>query len=78
MNVNPFSNPMATLPVFVYYQYVTPGIPQDPFYARAWAGALTLILIVMGLNADRSTHRVEIRPQVRPLTRKTQENVQAH
>lgn len=51
MNVNPFSNPMATLPVFVYYQYVTPGTPQDPFYARAWAGALTLILIVMGLNA---------------------------
>ena len=51
MNANPFSNPMATLPVFVYYQYVTPGIPQDPFYARAWAGALTLILIVMGLNA---------------------------
>ena len=51
MNVNPLSNPMATLPVFVYYQYVTPGIPQDPFYARAWAGALTLILIVMGLNA---------------------------
>lgn len=51
MNTNPFSNPMATIPVFVYYQYVTPGIPQDPFYARAWAGALTLILIVMGLNA---------------------------
>ena len=51
MNTNPFSDPMATLPVFVYYQYVTPGIPQDPFYARAWAGALTLILIVMGLNA---------------------------
>lgn len=51
MNLNPLSNPMATLPVFVYYQYVTPGIPQDPFYARAWAGALTLILIVMGLNA---------------------------
>lgn len=51
MNVNPLANPMATLPVFVYYQYVTPGVPQDPFYARAWAGALTLILIVMGLNA---------------------------
>ena len=51
LNINPFSDPMATLPVFVYYQYVTPGIPQDPFYARAWAGALTLILIVMGLNA---------------------------
>lgn len=51
LNVNPFADPMATLPVFVYYQYITPGVPQDPFYARAWAGALTLILIVMGLNA---------------------------
>ncbi len=50
VNANPLDNPMATLPVFVYYQYVTPGIPQDPFYARAWAGALTLILIVMVLN----------------------------
>ncbi len=51
MNINPFADPMATLPVFVYYQYMTPGVPQDPFYARAWAGALVLILIVMGLNA---------------------------
>lgn len=50
LNANPFSEPMATLPVFVYYQYVTPGIPQDPYIARAWAGALTLILIVMLLN----------------------------
>lgn len=50
VNTNPVDGPMATLPVFVYYQYVTPGIPQEPFYARAWAGALTLILIVMALN----------------------------
>lgn len=50
LNTNPFDAPMATLPVFVYYQYVTPGIPQDPYHARAWAGALTLILIVMLLN----------------------------
>ncbi len=50
LNTNPINNPMTTLPVFVYYSYVTPGIPQEPYYARAWAGALTLILIVMGLN----------------------------
>ncbi len=50
LNANPFSEPMATLPVFVYYQYVTPGIPAEPYIARAWAGALTLILIVMLLN----------------------------
>ena len=50
MNSNPLSNPMTTLPVFVYYQYMTPGIPLEPYQARAWAGALTLIAIVMLLN----------------------------
>lgn len=50
MNMNPFSNPMATLPVFVYYEYTTPGADPTPYIDRAWAGALTLIIIVMGLN----------------------------
>lgn len=50
LNTNPLSDPMTTLPVFVYYSYVTPGIPPEPYIARAWAGALTLILIVMALN----------------------------
>jgi phosphate transport system permease protein len=50
MNTNPFANPMATLPVFVYYEYTTPGADPTPYIDRAWAGALTLILIVMGLN----------------------------
>lgn len=49
-NVNPVDSPMTTLPVFVYYSYVTPGTPPDADHARAWAGALTLILIVMALN----------------------------
>jgi phosphate transport system permease protein len=49
-NPNPTDGAMATLPVFVYKQYMTPGVPQEPFYARAWTGALTLILIVMVLN----------------------------
>lgn len=49
-NPDPFNGAMATLPVFVYKQYMTPGVPQAPFYARAWTGALTLILIVMVLN----------------------------
>lgn len=52
MNLNPLANPMATLPVFVYNQYMyAPGIDTAAYHARAWAGALTLILIVMGLNA---------------------------
>ncbi len=50
LNVNPVSNAMMTLPVFVYDQYAHPGIPLEPFWDRAWAGALTLILIVMLLN----------------------------
>ncbi|MDN5571860.1 MAG: phosphate ABC transporter permease PstA [Propionibacteriaceae bacterium] len=50
MNVNAVSGQMMTLPVFVYDQYARPGIPREPFWDRAWAGALTLILIVMLLN----------------------------
>lgn len=37
---------MTTLPVYVYRQYAQGGASTD----RAWAGALTLILIVMLLN----------------------------
>ena len=50
MNTNPLANPMATLPVFVYYEYTTPGADPTPYLDRAWTGALTLIIIVMGLN----------------------------
>ncbi|AYF97437.1 phosphate ABC transporter permease PstA [Protaetiibacter intestinalis] len=51
MNYNPFSERMMSLPVFVYTQYTIPGIDPDPYIARAWAGALTLVLIVALLNA---------------------------
>lgn len=51
MNTNPLDGKMTTLPVFAYYQYVTPGIPPEPYHARAFASALTLIIIVMALNA---------------------------
>ena len=51
LNVNPFSDAMTTLPVFVYNQYMyAPGIDTFAFHERAWAGALTLIAIVMTLN----------------------------
>lgn len=49
-NVNPFDSRMATLPVFAYYQYMTPGTPPGPYLDRAWSSALVLIVIVMGLN----------------------------
>lgn len=42
---------MMTLPVFAYYSILQPGVPPDPSIARGWAAALTLVLIVMVLNA---------------------------
>lgn len=50
MNYNLFSGRMQTLPVFVYSQYAYQGIPPEAYVDRAWAAALTLILIVMVLN----------------------------
>ena len=50
MNYDLFSERMMTLPVFVYNQYVSQGVDAQAYVDRAWAGALTLILIVMVLN----------------------------
>ncbi|WP_431783407.1 phosphate ABC transporter permease PstA [Streptomyces chumphonensis] len=49
-NFNPFDGRMATLSVFSYYEYVSPGVPPEASLDRAWAAALVLILIVMALN----------------------------
>ncbi|MEV8250465.1 phosphate ABC transporter permease PstA [Microbacterium sp. NPDC076768] len=50
MNLNIFNGQMMTLPVFAYNQYMNQGTSPDAAVARAWAAALTLILIVMVLN----------------------------
>lgn len=50
MNYNPFTGRMMTLPVFAYTQYANQGPAPEAFLGRAWASALTLILIVMLLN----------------------------
>ncbi|MES2094285.1 MAG: phosphate ABC transporter permease PstA [Actinomycetota bacterium] len=50
INYDLFKDRMMTLPVFVYNQYSTQGPNSAEFLNRAWAGALTLILIVMLLN----------------------------
>lgn len=50
MNYNPFGDRMMTLPVFVYYSYSNQGADTQAYIDRAWAGALTLIIIVMVLN----------------------------
>ncbi|MDJ0324250.1 phosphate ABC transporter permease PstA [Cryobacterium sp. PH31-AA6] len=51
MNYDLFSDRMMTLPVFVYTQYANQGSDTQAYIDRAWAGALTLIVIVMLLNA---------------------------
>ena len=50
LNNSPLEGPMMTLPVFVYRSYVDQGNPASAYVDRAWAGALTLVIIVMALN----------------------------
>lgn len=50
VNWNPFEGRMTALPVFSYYQYVTPGFPPEPGFERSWTAALVLVIIVLGLN----------------------------
>jgi phosphate transport system permease protein len=47
INTNPFSGQQAGLPSFVFAQA---GQPQKSALDRAWAGALTLLLLVLLLN----------------------------
>jgi ABC-type multidrug transport system fused ATPase/permease subunit len=63
INMNFFSGPMMTLPTFVYDQYAYRGIPPEAFVDRAWAGALTLILIVMALNLIGRIIAEAVRPE---------------
>lgn len=50
MNYNLFAERMQSLPVFVFTSYSNQGVDTQAYLDRAWAGALTLILIVMLLN----------------------------
>ena len=50
MNYDPFSEKMMTLPVFVFTSYAIQGTDVQSYVDRAWAGALTLMIIVMVLN----------------------------
>lgn len=50
MNYNPFAEKMMTLPVFVFTSYANQGTDVQSYIDRAWAGALTLMIIVMVLN----------------------------
>jgi phosphate transport system permease protein len=50
LNTNPFNGRMQNLAVFAFNEYKSPGVPPQPSIDRAWAAALTLIIIVMLLN----------------------------
>ncbi len=50
INTNPFQGRMQNLAVYAYSEYRTPGIDKQASYDRAWAAAMTLIVIVMVLN----------------------------
>src|SRR5215208_5596659 len=50
LNTNPFDGRMQNLAVFAFNEYKSPGVPPQPSIDRAWAAALTLLLIVMLLN----------------------------
>ncbi len=49
-NFNPFSGRMMTLPVYIFNQYLHPGIPPEFSIERAWGAALVLTILVMLLN----------------------------
>lgn len=50
LNYSLFDGRMQSLPVYVYTNYVSQGTDAQADIDRAWAGALTLVLIVMALN----------------------------
>jgi phosphate transport system permease protein len=49
-NLNPFSDRMMTLPVFIFTSFRNPGVPPEPSYDRAWGAAFVLVVIIMLLN----------------------------
>ncbi len=50
LNADPFDGRMQNLAVYAYNEYRSPGVMKQASYDRAWAAALTLIVIVMILN----------------------------
>lgn len=52
INPNPFSGPQSSLPLYVFSEA---GLPNDTAIDRAWAGALTLIALVLLLTIAART-----------------------
>ncbi|EKX63332.1 phosphate ABC transporter permease PstA [Streptomyces ipomoeae] len=49
INANPFSDPQASLPMYIYLQFQQSG-GSGAAYDRAWAASLTLIAFIMIMN----------------------------
>ena len=52
INMNPFHGPQMSLPLYIYLQA---GQPSKFAVERAWGAALTLVLIILILNAIART-----------------------
>ncbi|WP_372734609.1 phosphate ABC transporter permease PstA [Nocardioides sp.] len=50
VNLNPFSDRMATLPVFIFYSITEPGLYAEEMTDYAWGAAFVLVTLVMILN----------------------------
>jgi phosphate transport system permease protein len=50
VNTNPLNGRMPNLAVYAYSEYKDPGVDVQAGYDKAWAAALTLILLVMVLS----------------------------
>ena len=50
VNTNPLNGRMQNLAVYAYSEYKDPGVDVQASYDKAWAAALTLIVIVMLLS----------------------------
>ena len=50
VNTNPLSGRMQNLAVYAYSEYKNPGVNVQASYDKAWAAALTLILLVMSMS----------------------------
>ena len=65
LNTNPFSGRMQNLAVYAYNEYRSPGVMKQASYDRAWAAALTLIVIVMILNVIARLVYRRYKPEIR-------------
>jgi phosphate transport system permease protein len=50
VNSDPFDGRMQNLAVYAYSEYKDPGVQVQASYDKAWAAALTLIVLVMALS----------------------------